>query len=758
MAPETEIEKTICKIYSEILNIPANEIGRMSDFNELGGDSLSAIRTVAEIKSRLKVKLYIKDIMNNSKVYSLANLCSTLMESHDTPTKVTSIKKYNKEEYPFSYISSSVVVEEELTLESIRHSNKNIILYYELMNDLNMDKLEDAFNTIIKRHSILRTRFIEKEEENGKKQIYGKIDNDKHLSIEHFSKDNFEDLEQSIDLTKDSLIRVAIIENQVLMIKVNHCICDGYSYGILINELAKLYNGEVLEELPIQFSDYAIYYDERIKSGDFAEEIEYYKSIFNVPYQMVNLSKKSSKNLVGYEDDHSRKKCSRRFKEIKVTCDEAVYRTVKQIIKENNLSPTNYFILMMSLVLSIYSGQRNIFMEVTSSSRNEAYTENLVGMFVKVLPVLIKLDGDIQLIDLIINYKDVLLTLLSYDIPPKVLWEELSIKSSNIQFKYDPYDLFSKDDSNFLKHISRYELCEKLGRNDALLNEYEISHNQNTDMFVTISERENFFELSVEYDRSIYDESLIINIVNTFNSIVMNKNYLNENVNYIIENINNSSINKDERHKNNHIDIIDDDTIKNKKKDINSEKDAIHITNDDNTYNNKENENTENIEKHDITENETDNNNDTYNNKENDNTENIEKYDITENETDNNNDTYNDKENENTENIEKYDITENETDNNNDTYNNKENDNTENIEKYDITENETDNNNETYSNKESENTEKFEITENETDNTIVTKTQNKLSDSNHKKSNIFKRKQKKIKRRFNKLISKMICY
>ncbi|OUM56565.1 hypothetical protein PIROE2DRAFT_49375, partial [Piromyces sp. E2] len=50
ISPETEIEKLICKLYSLIFNIDVNEIGKMSDFYELGGDSLNAIRVSSKIE------------------------------------------------------------------------------------------------------------------------------------------------------------------------------------------------------------------------------------------------------------------------------------------------------------------------------------------------------------------------------------------------------------------------------------------------------------------------------------------------------------------------------------------------------------------------------------------------------------------------------------------------------------------------------------------------------------------------------------
>jgi len=71
VAPETVIEKVICKVYSEIFNIPLNIIGRMNDFYELGGDSLNGIRVSSKIEKELNIKIYLKDIMTHSMICDL---------------------------------------------------------------------------------------------------------------------------------------------------------------------------------------------------------------------------------------------------------------------------------------------------------------------------------------------------------------------------------------------------------------------------------------------------------------------------------------------------------------------------------------------------------------------------------------------------------------------------------------------------------------------------------------------------------------
>eukprot|EP00833_Pecoramyces_ruminatium_P014970 jgi/Orpsp1_1/1189002/evm.model.d7180000068750.1 len=86
--PETQIEKEICKIYSNIFNMKENIVGKYSDFFELGGDSFNAIRVISNIEKTFNIKLNIKNILSNSLVCELANYIEKLIENNENNNKV----------------------------------------------------------------------------------------------------------------------------------------------------------------------------------------------------------------------------------------------------------------------------------------------------------------------------------------------------------------------------------------------------------------------------------------------------------------------------------------------------------------------------------------------------------------------------------------------------------------------------------------------------------------------------------------------
>jgi len=347
------------------------------------------------------------------------------------------------------------------------------------------------------------------------------------------------DLEKPIDITKDSLIKVALIENDILMIKINHFISDGYSYGILINELFKIYNNEILEALPIQYSDFAYYYDKKINSEDYTEQIKYYSSIFNAPYSNVKLSTTNNNN-----DDKFK------YKFLTVKSDTEFYNNVNRIIRETNISKTTLFLAIYCIVMSAYSGHDNIFVDMFNTNRTNTDTEKLIGYFVKFTPILVKMEN-INLINFLIKYKNILLTLFSYDVPYTTISDELKLPKCNLKFKFDPYELYNKNELNYMENIDRNDIYKMLGKGDLPYNEFELNRNSNSYVLsFTVTEREDHYNIGFSYNKGTYDEILIENIINSFIDIIKNENCINESLQYIIEYIKNKNNNSSYNNKN----------------------------------------------------------------------------------------------------------------------------------------------------------------------------------------------------------------
>ncbi len=92
VAPETELEATIAEIWSEVLEYKGY-LSVKDNFFTLGGHSLKAVKLVASIKSKLNIKLTIREIFNHTTVRALAGLIeskgnSSSILNQDGPMKL----------------------------------------------------------------------------------------------------------------------------------------------------------------------------------------------------------------------------------------------------------------------------------------------------------------------------------------------------------------------------------------------------------------------------------------------------------------------------------------------------------------------------------------------------------------------------------------------------------------------------------------------------------------------------------------------
>ena len=129
---------------------------------------------------------------------------------------------------------------------------------------LDQEKVRDIFQTIIKRHEILRTVFVlqdndvvQKVKENVEFHIpiYNNTEYEINQIVDNFSK--------PFDLEKAPLLRTELhyIDNKktLLLVESHHIVMDGTALNNLIIEFERLYNGENLKKIPVQYKDYAVW-------------------------------------------------------------------------------------------------------------------------------------------------------------------------------------------------------------------------------------------------------------------------------------------------------------------------------------------------------------------------------------------------------------------------------------------------------------------------------------------------------------------
>lgn len=251
---------------------------------------------------------------------------------------------------------------------------------YIIEGKIDINTFEESFRTLIKRHESLRTSFATIDDE-----IVQKIHKNVNFNI-NYSEVNEENTDIAIkefikpfDLTQAPLFRVSLLklsEDRYLFLNdMHHIISDGTSMGILVRDLADIYNGKPLKENRLQYRDYSVWQNELLKSGVIKRQEEYWINLLSGELPALNMPEDFPRPNV------------RSFEGGSVEFEVGAELTGKLNTLAKETDSTLYMVLVAAynVLLKKYTGQNNILIGTPVAGRLNADLQNIIGMFVNTL-------------------------------------------------------------------------------------------------------------------------------------------------------------------------------------------------------------------------------------------------------------------------------------------------------------------------------------------------------------------------------------
>jgi amino acid adenylation domain-containing protein len=259
-------EKGLAEIWSA--NLGKTITDPAADYFLEGGNSLLAIRLVNAINRRFGCRLRTDEVYLDTSLKGMA--ARIRRQQGDIRAEIRIPQRADGAPGLLSFAQQRLwflaQMEEDI-------SSFNMTAAYRIDGPLDVVLLEQCFAALVERHQILRTRYHLVDGE--PRQIVG--DNNFHIEIVPAASDvpsQVQELariegERPFDLESDLMLRVKLIEAggecRYLLITLHHIAADGWSVGILVDELARLYGARAgksigdgnLPPLPIQYADFA---------------------------------------------------------------------------------------------------------------------------------------------------------------------------------------------------------------------------------------------------------------------------------------------------------------------------------------------------------------------------------------------------------------------------------------------------------------------------------------------------------------------
>lgn len=380
--PRNGLERTLSAIWSEILNIPAVDPGLAVDidshFFDLGGHSLKITQLVAAMQRRLGVNVPPGEIFTRPTIRSLAEYIQATGPGIFKAVEPVEQREY----YPMSSAQERLYVVWQLNPGTIAYHMPSVV---RLEGLLEQERLEQVFKRLVERHESFRTSFINVSEE-PVQRVHEWVD----FGIEYQKRDEREEVERQVerfirpfDLSCAPLLRVGVIEasveQHILIVDVHHIIGDGLSTDILMREFTRLYNGEELAPLVVQYRDFSVWQKQEMRSGVLKRQEQYWLERFQGEIPRLQLPTDYPRtSTTGLQVDGAR--C--RFE-----TGQSLASGIKRLVAETRVTMFQFLLAVYTILLSQHSREMDIVIGCPSGGRTHADLEAVVGMFVNMLPI-----------------------------------------------------------------------------------------------------------------------------------------------------------------------------------------------------------------------------------------------------------------------------------------------------------------------------------------------------------------------------------
>ncbi|WP_254564926.1 non-ribosomal peptide synthetase [Oscillatoria sp. HE19RPO] len=300
---------------------------------------------------------------------------------------------------------------------------------------LHIPALEQSLTEIVRRHEVIRTTF--KEVAGEPMQIINPAQPVTLATIDLRQVPPSEqegealrlatrEAQTPFNLTTGPLLRSTLLQlddtEYIVLFTLHHIVSDGWSTGVIIRELAALYQAfsqgkpSPLPELPIQYADFAVWQRGYLQGEVLDAQLSYWKQhLKNAPAALDLPGDRPRVAVQTYQGATESTRLSKSLTE-----------ALKALSKAEGVTLFMTLLAGFKTLLYRYSGQENIVVGSPIANRNRAEIEDAVGFFVNSLALHTDLGGNPTVQELLHRVRDVSLGAYSHqDLPFEKLVEEL---------------------------------------------------------------------------------------------------------------------------------------------------------------------------------------------------------------------------------------------------------------------------------------------------------------------------------------------
>jgi amino acid adenylation domain-containing protein len=300
--------------------------------------------------------------------------------------------------------------------------------------------LRDSLREIIRRHEILRTTFMavggqpvqvvapELDLSLRALDLRDRPASEREAEVQRLAG---EQAQEPFDLAAGPLMRFLLLrtddEEHFLLTTAHHIVFDGWSVGVLKQELTALLDAfsdgkpSPLPELPVQYADFAAWQRDWLRGQVLEEQLSYWKQQLKDAPPVIELPTDFPRS-----SDQAVRSASR-----VLTLPGSLSESLKRLSRQEGVTLFMTLLAAFKLLLHRYSGQADLVVGSPIANRTRAEIEGLIGFFVNTLVLRTDFGGRPTFRELLRSVKAAAMGAFAHqDLPFEKLVEELQPERS----------------------------------------------------------------------------------------------------------------------------------------------------------------------------------------------------------------------------------------------------------------------------------------------------------------------------------------
>ncbi|HVY38207.1 MAG TPA: condensation domain-containing protein, partial [Polyangia bacterium] len=213
------------------------------------------------------------------------------------------------------------------------------------------------------------------------------------------------DVEAPFSLEDGPLVRARLVrmgaEEHVLVLVMHHIVSDGWSLGVMVNELSALYEAQVtgkpapLPPLSVQYADYSAWQRAWLSGAELSKQVAFWTDALRGAPPVLALPTDRPRSA---EQDYG-------GASINVGVDVALTRELRALAQRHGVTLYMALLGAWAVALAHLTGQDDLVIGTPTAGRAHAEIEGLIGFFVNTLALRLSVGRDVSVSDFLAHVK-----------------------------------------------------------------------------------------------------------------------------------------------------------------------------------------------------------------------------------------------------------------------------------------------------------------------------------------------------------------